>query len=286
MKIIEIEEKVQAGERIDEEEALFLFRTPDIHALGRMSEIVRRRWNGNLAYYIVNRHINYSNVCIDSCRFCAFAQKPGQPLAFTYSLEEMLRRADEGASQGAIEFHIVGGLHPDLPYEYYLNLLRAIKTRHPDIHLKCFTAVEISHLSRLTGLSIEQVLKDLIAAGLGSLPGGGAEMFSERVRDKICPGKLYVDEWLEVHRTTHGLGLRGNATMLYGHIEQPEEIIDHLAHLRPLQDETGGFMTFIPLRFQSRNTRLEGVMCTGLKDLRVHAVARIYLDNFPHIKSY
>ncbi len=166
MKIIEIEEKVQAGERIDEEEALFLFRTPDIHALGRMSEIVRRRWNGNLAYYIVNRHINYSNVCIDSCRFCAFAQKPGQPLAFTYSLEEMLRRADEGASQGAIEFHIVGGLHPDLPYEYYLNLLRAIKTRHPDIHLKCFTAVEISHLSRLTGLSIEQVLKDLIAAGL------------------------------------------------------------------------------------------------------------------------
>ncbi|NPU98755.1 MAG: aminofutalosine synthase MqnE [Candidatus Omnitrophica bacterium] len=286
MTMAEIEEKIRAGERITEEEALFLFQSPDIHALGRMSEIVRRRWNGNRAYYIVNRHINYSNVCVDSCRFCAFAQKPGQPLAFTYSLEEMVQRADEGAEQGAIELHIVGGLHPDLPYDYYLNILRAIKARHPHIHLKCFTAVEISHLARLTGLSIERVLKDLIDAGLGSLPGGGAEMFAGRVREKICPGKLYVDEWLDVHRTAHGLGLRSNATMLYGHIETPEEIIDHLAHLRPLQDETGGFLTFIPLRFQSRNTRLEGVMCTGVKDLRVHAISRIYLDNFPHIKSY
>ncbi|MEW6233939.1 MAG: aminofutalosine synthase MqnE [Candidatus Omnitrophota bacterium] len=286
MTIEAMEEKVRAGERIGAEEALRLFHTPEIHALGRMAEILRRRWNGNRVYYIVNRHINYSNVCEDSCRFCAFAKKPGEEGAFTYSIEEMLERAEEGAAQGAAEFHIVGGLHPHLPYSYYLDLLRALKSRFPAIHLKCFTAVEISHLARLSKQSIEKVLTDLIEAGLGSLPGGGAEMFSQRVRDAMCPGKLYVDEWKEVHRIAHRLGLRSNATMLYGHIERPEEIVDHFEHLRALQDETGGFLTFIPLRFQSRNTRLNGVMCTGLKDLRVHAVARIFLDNFPHIKSY
>lgn len=286
MNVHDIEHKVRNGERITDEEAVFLFQTPDIHALGRMAESVRRAWNGNRAYYIVNRHINYSNVCEDNCKFCAFAQKSGDPLAFTYSIEEMLERADEGARQGAVEFHIVGGLHPDLPYSYYVDLLQALKTRYPDIHLKCFTAVEISHIARKSGHTIEKVLLDLIGAGLGSLPGGGAEMFSQRVRDKICPGKLYVDEWLEVHRTAHLFELHSNATMLYGHIETPEEIVDHLSHLRCLQDETGGFMTFVPLRFQSRNTRLEGVLCTGNKDLLVHAISRIYLDNFPHIKSY
>lgn len=282
----QIEDKIRHGERITEEEAISLFYTSDVHALGRMTEYVRRRWNGNKAYYIVNRHINYSNVCIDSCRFCAFAKTAGEQDSFTYSIDDMLARAEEGEAQGATEFHIVGGLHPDLPYEYYLQLMQTLKSRFPQVHLKCFTAVEISHLSKLSGRSIRHVLEDLIDAGLGSLPGGGAEMFSERVRDKICPGKLYVDEWLEVHRTAHSLGLRSNATMLYGHIETPEEIVDHLARLRPLQDETGGFLTFIPLRFQSKNTRLEGVMCTGLKDLKVHAVSRVYLDNFPHIKSY
>jgi aminodeoxyfutalosine synthase len=286
MNIHSIEEKVRAGGRIDEDEALFLFHTQDIHALGRMAEMARRRWNGNRVYYIVNRHINYSNVCVDSCKFCAFARKPGKNGAFEYSIEEMVERAERGAAEGATEFHIVGGLHPALPYEYYLDLLRTLKARFPAIHLKCFTAVEISHMARLFHRGIEQMLRDLIDAGLGSLPGGGAEMFSQRVRDILCPEKLYVEEWLEVHRTAHRLGLRSNATMLYGHVEQPEEIIDHLAHIRPLQDESGGFLTFIPLRFQSRNTRLEGVMCTGLKDLRVHAVSRIYLDNVPHMKSY
>ncbi len=286
MTLHDIETKVRNGDRISDEDALVLFQTTDIHTLGRLAEIVRQRWNINRAYYIVNRHINYSNVCEDHCKFCAFAQKTGQPLAFTYTIDEMIQRAEEGAQMGAVEFHIVGGLHPDLPYSYYLDLLKALKSRFPYIHLKCFTAVEISHFSRLSGRPIETVLQDLVEAGLGSLPGGGAEMFAPRVREKICPGKLYVEEWLDVHRTAHRLGLRSNATMLYGHIETPEEIIDHLAHLRPLQDETGGFITFIPLRFQSRNTRLEGLMCTGLKDLRVHAVSRIYLDNFPHIKSY
>lgn len=286
MSIATIEEKVKSGGRISQEEALELYHTPDVHALGRMAEHVRQRWNGNQAYYIVNRHINYSNVCIDNCKFCAFARKSGENGEFTYPIEEMLTRADEGAHQGAIEFHIVGGLHPDLPYDYYLDMLRALKERHPGIHLKCFTAVEISHLARLSNQSIEKVLRDLIEAGLGSLPGGGAEMFSKRVRDLMCPDKLYVDEWLDVHRSAHGLGLRSNATMLYGHVERPEEIIDHLAHLRPLQDETGGFLTFIPLHFQPKNTKLTGVLGTGMKDLRVHAVSRIFLDNVPHIKSY
>lgn len=284
--IREIEDKVKQGGRITDDEALFLYTTPDVHALGRMSEAVRQRWNGNKAYYIVNRHINYSNICVDDCKFCAFARKPGENGGFEYSIQEMLQRADEGVDQGAIEFHIVGGLHPDLPYSYYIDMLKALKERHPQAHLKCFTAVEISHLARLSKKSIRVILEELVDAGLGSLPGGGAEMFSKRVRDKMCPGKLYVDEWLDVHRTAHGMGLRSNATMLYGHVEQPEEIIDHLAHLRPLQDETQGFMTFIPLHFQPKNTRLTGVLGTGMKDMRVHAVSRIYLDNFPHIKSY
>lgn len=287
MDIGRIETKVHSGERIGDDEALALMRSNDVHALGRMAETVRQRWNGNRAYYIINRHINYSNVCIDHCKFCAFAQADSDsPLAFTYSIEEMLERAREGEEQGAIEFHIVGGLHPDLPYEYYLNLLSALKSNFPAVQLKCFTAVEISHFSHLTGKPVERVLRELMEAGLDALPGGGAEMFSQRVRDRICPDKLYVEEWLDVHRIAHGLGLKSNATMLYGHIENPEEIVDHFSRLRALQDETGGFLTFIPLRFQARNTQLDGVMCTGLKDTRILAVARIYLDNIPHIKAY
>ncbi len=281
-----IEEKVCSGARIEEGEAVFLFNSNDIHALGRMAESVYRRWNENRAYYIVNRHINYSNVCMDSCWFCAYSRKAGREGAFTYTIEDMLEFAERGAEEGAVEFHIVGGLHPELPYSYYVDLLRALRARFPHIHLKCFTAAEISHFARLTGKSIEEILNVLIDAGLGSIPGGGAEMFAKRVREKICPHKLYVDEWLDVHRTAHNLGLRSNATMLYGHIERPEEIVDHLSHIRALQDETGGFMTFIPLHFRPRNTRLGGLSCTGLKDLKVHAISRIYLDNVPHIKAY
>ena len=207
MGLERIEEKVCAGGRIDDGEALTLMRSNDVHTLGRMAEAVRQRWNGNQAYFIINRHINYSNVCIGRCSFCAFSQPDkNSPLAFTYGIDEMLERARKGAGEGATEFHIVGGLHPDLPYEYYLNLLTALKSNFPAIQLKCFTAVEISHLSRLSSRSIEQVLTDLIQTGLDALPGGGAEMFSQRVRDRLCPDKLYVDEWLEVHRTAHGLG--------------------------------------------------------------------------------
>lgn len=286
MDLSALENKLRHAERISEAEALFLFQTPNVHALGRLAEYTRQRWNGNRAYYIVNRHINYSNVCIDNCSFCSFARKAGAADAFTHSLETMMEYAEQGAREGAREFHIVGGLHPRLPYDYYLDLLRSLKSRFPQIHLKAFTAVEISFFSRKFHKSIEQVLQDLIEAGLDSLPGGGAEMFSQRVRELICPNKDYVDEWLDVHRIAHRLGLPTNATMLYGHIERPEEIIEHLSYLRTLQDETKGFLIFIPLRYHPHNNRLGGESPTGLQDLRVHAVSRIFLDNFPHIKSY
>jgi aminodeoxyfutalosine synthase len=286
MNIRTIKDKVDNQERISDAEALFLFQTPDIHALGRMANTIRERWNGKNAYYIVNRHINYSNVCIDSCKFCAFARKIGKEGSFTYGIDEMLAKAKEGADFGATEFHIVGGLHPRLPYEYYLDLLRALKQAYPHILLKCFTAVEISHLTKRFRKSILEVLTDLKDAGLDFMPGGGAEMFSQTVRDEICPRKLYVDQWLDVHRTAHSLGLLSNATMLYGHVETPVDIIDHMRHLRELQDETQGLVTFIPLKYQPENNTLGGTLSTGLTDLRVHAIARIYLDNIPHIKAY
>jgi aminodeoxyfutalosine synthase len=251
-----------------------------------MANTIRERWNQKKAYYIVNQHINYSNVCIDSCRFCAFSRKPRREGAFTYSIEEMLEKAQHGAEAGATEFHIVGGLHPHLEYQYYLDLLQAIKSMFPRIILKCFTAVEVSHLAKRSKKSIQQVLAELKDAGLDFLPGGGAEMFSERVRDEVCPTKLYVDQWLDVHATAHALGIHSNATMLYGHIEQPEEIIEHLDILRSAQDQSGGFVTFIPLKYQPDNNELGGSQCTGLKDLKVHAISRIYLDNFPHLKAY
>lgn len=281
-----IQEKVFANQRIKEEEALELFHTKDIHTLGRLANHVRRRWNGDKAYYIVNKHINYSNVCIDSCKFCAFSRKIGKEGGFTYSIEAMVQKAQEGADAGAIEIHIVGGLHPRLPYEYYLDLLKTLKQRFPHIVLKCFTAVEISHLAKRSRQSIDAVLRDLKEAGLDFLPGGGAEMFSEQVRDVICPRKLYVDEWVDVHKAAHRLGIPTNATMLYGHIETAEDIIDHLHHIRTLQDESGGVVTFIPLKFQPENTPLGGTLSTGLTDLRVHAISRIYLDNIPHLKAY
>lgn len=286
MNIETIEHKVQKKERISEEEALFLFQTHDIHALGRMANTIRQRWNGNKAFYVVNRHINYSNVCIDSCRFCAFSRKAREEGGFTYTIEEMLEKGREGSEAGATEFHIVGGLHPHLPYEYYFELLQAFKSRFPNIVLKCFTAVEISHLAKRTKKTIAEVLREFIAAGLDFLPGGGAEVFSERVRDEVCPNKLYVKEWIDVHTAAHQLGLKTNATMLYGHIEKPVEIIEHLRFLREGQDQSGGFVTFIPLKYQPENNQLGGRLCSGLKDLRVHAISRIYLDNFPHLKAY
>ena len=286
MSLESIHQKVVNQKRISDDEALELFETKDIHALGRLANTVRRRWNGNKAYYIINRHINYSNVCLDSCKFCAYSRKIGAEGAFTYSLEEMLQKAEEGASMGAVEFHIVGGLHPTLPYEYYITLLKTLKSRFPNIILKCFTAVEIAHFAKISHKSIEEVLCELKDAGLNALPGGGAEMFSARIRQEMCPTKLYVNQWIDVHRIAHRLGIQSNATMLYGHIEEPKEIIEHLRILRELQDETQGFLTFIPLRYQPEYSPYGGQISTGLKDIFVHSIARIYLDNIPHVKTY
>ncbi len=285
-----IAEKVEAGARLSREEGLFLMESRDILALGYLADQARRLRAGDAVYFNDNAHINYSNVCALSCRFCGFGQRPAAPEAYTLSLEEIEARAARFVAQGARELHIVGGLHPDLPLEYYEEMLRRLKARFPHVLLKAFTAVEIDHMSRVSGLSVEEVLRRLMAAGLDTLPGGGAEIFSERVRRIICRPKTSGARWLEIHRAAHRLGLPSNATMLYGHVETAEERVDHLLALRDLQDETGGFQCFVPLAFHPEHTplgelrRLPGP--SGWDMLRVVAVSRLLLDNFRHIKAY
>ncbi len=282
-----IEHTVRGGERLDTAAGLFLQTTPDIARLGRLAHRRRIELAGREVGYVVNRHIDYSNVCVDSCLFCAFARRPGQEGAYEMSIEEVVRRADEVAEIGATELHMVGGLHPTWAFERYEGMLRAIRQRHPRMALKCFTAAEITHFSNLSGLSIEDVLRRLKEAGLSSLPGGGAEIFAERAQRKLFRLKGNADQWLAVHRTAHGLGLPTNATMLYGHIETHEERVDHLSRLRALQDETGGFLCFIPLNYHHENNRLGRLPePTGLDILRQIACARLFLDNFRNIKAY
>ncbi len=282
-----IQEKIESGERLCASDGLALFESDDILETGRLANIVRERKNGDRAYYIVNRHINYSNICVNRCRFCAFSRSADEDGAYEMTMEEILHRADDAHRIGATEIHIVGGLHPELPFEFYLKMLREIRSRYPDIHLQAFTAVEIAHIAEVAGMSVEETLMVLRDAGLGSLPGGGAEVFSPRVRRELCPKKLPGEEWLNVMRTAHRLGIRSNATMLYGHIETPEEKIEHLIKLRELQDETGGFMSFIPLAFHPRNTDIPHHSgTTGIEDLKHLAIARLMLDNFDHIKAF
>lgn len=282
-----IREKAEAGERLSASEGLALFENGDVLETGRLANIARERKNGNRAYYVINRHINYSNICVKRCLFCAFSRSRGENGAYAMAMEEILRCADEAVKAGATEIHIVGGLHPDLPFEFYAGMLREIRSRHPAIHLQAFTAVEIAHIAETAGMTVEGTLIALREAGLGSLPGGGAEVFSPRVRRELCPEKLPGEEWLNVMRAAHKLGIRSNATMLYGHIETPEEKIDHLVRLRELQGETGGFMAFIPLAFHPRNTAIPHHSgTTGVEDLKHLAVARLMLDNFDHIKAF
>ena len=281
-----IREKVQKGERLSFEDGVFLYAAPLIE-VGELANTVRERLNGNVAYWVSNRHLNYSNVCVLTCLFCAFARKPGEEGGYEFSLEEIFRQAEELKGTGTTEIHIVGGLHPDLPWDYYTGMLRGIKARMPHLHLKAFTAVEIDFFAKKFGKTVEQVLRELMDAGLDSLPGGGAEMFAERVRRKICKFKGTAEEWKDIHRTAHRLGLRSTATMLYGHVETPEECVDHMLQLRTLQDETRGFTAFIPLLFHPENTLLSHIRkASGLTDLRHIAVSRLLLDNFPHIKVY
>lgn len=282
-----IADKVGRGRRLDGEEGLFLLRHPDLWALGRLAFRERERRWGRRAFYTKNAHLNYSNVCALSCRFCGFAAREGEGRAYVLSLREVAEKARRLWAQGVREFHVVGGLHPSLPLDYYLDLVRTVKDAAPGTQVKAFTAVEIIHLSRLSGLPVRRVLLALQEAGLDALPGGGAEVFSPRVRRLLCPAKPSGEEWLAVHREAHLLGLPSNATLLYGHVETEEEIVDHLLRLRRLQDETGGFRCFIPLPYHPEKERLPGISGpTGVEDLRVMAVSRLLLDNFPHLKAY
>jgi aminodeoxyfutalosine synthase len=282
-----IAKKVVRGERLSPADALALYASPDILAVGWLANHVRERRHGDNTYFNVNRHINPTNVCVAACRLCAFGRKKDAPGAYTMALEEAWQIAASGYSEAVTEFHIVGGLHPDLPFQYFLDLIRGLKERFPAVHLKAFTMVEVAFLAKRAKLSIRETLEQLQAAGVDSLPGGGAEIFADRIRHLICDHKIDGDQWLDTARTAHQLGLRSNATMLYGHIENDEDRVDHLLKLRALQDETGGFQTFIPLAFHPANTPLEHLpTTTGLLDLRQIAVSRLVLDNFPHIKAY
>ena len=265
-----------------------LFECPDVHAVGWLANRERERRHGALTYYNYNLRLEATNVCVASCLFCSFARlRPGDSQAYTMSLEQVFDKLRSRADQALTEVHIVNGLHPDLPFDYYLDMLRGLKQIRPGIHLKCFTAVEIAFFADTYGMSDEEVLRGLMAAGLDSLPGGGAEIFAERVRRKICHDKADADRYLAIHRLAHGLGLRSNVTMLYGHIETMEERVDHMLRARALQDETGGFQAFIPLAFHPDNNQMRKLPAPSASDtLRVHAVARLMLDNIPHIKAF
>jgi len=280
-------EKVAAGERITEPEALRLFESKDLNALGAIADLARERKVGNRASYILNRYVNYSNYCILSCQFCAFARKKRDADGFQFTIEEIVQKAREALKLGITELHIVGGLHPSLPFSYYTDMLRALKTLDPRLQLKCFTAIEILHLAWLAKKSTQETLCELKAAGLDSLTGGGAEIFQPAIRSSIAKGKESAEEYLEVHRLWHRMGGRSTCTMLFGHVESLADRVDHLRQLRALQDETGGFVGFVPLPYHPQNNQIPVEHPpTGFDSLRTLAVSRIYLDNFAHITAY
>jgi len=283
-----IDEKLRAGERLTFDDGLRLFEAEDLLAVGWLANREREKRHAARTYFNYNLRLEPTNVCQASCLFCSFARlRPGMPEAYTMSLEQAWDKLRQRANQPLTELHIVNGLNPDLPFSYYTDLLRGFKRIRPTIHLKCFTAVEIAFFSELYGMSDEQVLRELRDAGLDSLPGGGAEIFAERVRRKICHDKCDADRYLSIHRIAHGMGLRTNVTMLYGHIETMAERVDHMLRARTLQDETGGFQAFIPLAFHPDNNQMRKLPApTGTDTLRVHAVSRLMLDNIPHIKAF
>ncbi|MFZ4598089.1 MAG: aminofutalosine synthase MqnE [Terrimicrobiaceae bacterium] len=289
-ELIPVLEKVESGQRISEDDALALYASRDINGLGMIANIVRERINGNVATYINNRYINYSNVCILSCQFCAFGAKKREPHAFELAIPEIVETVRESLALGITEIHMVGGLHPTLPGIWYLELLDAIRSVAPDLVIKAFTAVEIRHLSeRVFKLPIGETLTLLRDHGLGAITGGGAEIFDPEIREQICKGKETAEEWADVHRTWHKIGGRSTCTMLYGHIETAAHRVDHLRRLRDLQDETGGFTGFIPFAFEPDGARpaLQGIRhATAFEELRNLAISRIFLDNIDHITGY
>ncbi len=283
-----ISRKVILGDRITEADALYLFHDfHDLIALGQLAEQKNKTINQDVVFYNINRHINPTNICALNCKFCAYSRKIGEPGAYAYSIETMVEKAGEAVRQGATEVHMVGGLHPRWGFDHYLNMIKSVKEAFPALHIKAFTAVELDWLARKSRQKVDQVLEKLCAVGLGSLPGGGAEIFHPEIRDSICDTKVSADQWLGTHRTAHGMGMYSNATMLYGHIEKYTHRVDHMARLRTLQDETQGFNAFIPLAFQPFQNEMGITRYTlGVDDLKTLAIARIFLDNFKHIKAY
>jgi aminodeoxyfutalosine synthase len=284
----QIRKKVEAGDRLSAAEGEFLFSPDaDLHAVGELANSVRRRKNGNRAYYNLNLHINPTNICIFRCALCAYSREEDDPRSYTMSNADIVAKAQEASDAGCTELHVVSGVHPRKPFDWYLGIIRDLHAAFPQLHLKAWTAVEIDNFARTSGQSVRSILEALMAAGLGSMPGGGAEIFDPQVRTEICPRKADARTWLGVHQTAHELGLRTNASMLYGHLESVEHRIDHLVKLRQLQDITGGFQAFIPLAFHPENTPLARLQrVSALEDLRVVAVSRLMLDNFDHIKAY
>ena len=287
-KLLDISEKLDAGVRLTLDDGRRLFDTPDLLAVGALANKERQKRHGDRTYYNYNIRLEATNVCVASCLFCSFARlKPGDPGAYTMSLDQAWDKLRQRAHQPLTEVHVVNGLHPDLPFDYYTEMLKGFKRIRPGIQLKCFTAVEIAFFADLYRMSDEQVLRELMAVGLDSLPGGGAEIFADRVRRKIANDKCGTERYLEIHRTAHRLGLRSNVTMLYGHIETAEERVDHMLRARALQDETGGFQAFIPLAFHPDNNQMRKLPAPSATDsLRVHAVARLMCDNIPHVKAF
>lgn len=287
--LLPIVDKLSAGERLSFEDGLTLFGTSDVLTVGRLANAVREAKNGDETYYTVNRYVNHTNVCIVSCRLCAFAVRPRREGGWTYTAEEIVEQVRNSVELGGVhELHIVGGLHPWLKFDYYTDLMRKLKSAYPHVHLKAFTMVEIDFLAKISKQSVRDTIVALREAGLDSCPGGGAEIFAQEIRDEICDHKMDADRWLEIARTCHELGIRTNCTMLYGHIEKPEHRVDHILRLRELQDVTGGFNCFVPLHFHKENTVYESQIeeASPLDDLRTIAVSRLLLDNIQHIKAY
>ncbi|MEA3333621.1 MAG: aminofutalosine synthase MqnE [Pseudomonadota bacterium] len=286
-KFNKIAEKRRAGERLSSNDALFLYEEGDFFALGKLAAEINRKINGETVYYNINRHINPTNICVNQCRFCAYSKLKGEDGAYEQCVDDILNEVKDAEALGIREFHIVGGLHPDWPFDYYLELLRSLKNEHPDIAIKAFTAVEIDYFAKISGLDIPTVFKRLLKVGLQAMPGGGAEIFTPVIRKQICPEKISGDSWLEIMEMAHQAAIPTNATMLYGHVESFSDRIDHMEKLRTLQDKTGGFQVFIPLAFHATNTdiRKKGET-SGIDDLKTLAIARLYLDNFQHIKAY
>lgn len=283
----EIAEKVAKGIRLEKDDAMTLMNSNDLISIGQLANKVRESKSGNYAYFNVNQHINLTNICISRCKFCAFSRDKSDADAYAMTIDEILDKARSARDLGITEFHIVSGLHPDLPFDYYLEAISSLKNIMPEVHIQAFTAVEIAYFAKIAGLSIKGVLTKLKDAGLGSLPGGGAEILNQKVREAVCSQKASSGEWLEVMREAHAIGLKSNATMLFGHIETIGERIDHLLTLRDLQDETGGFQSFIPLPFHPQNTQLPNFKKPGaFENMKMLAVSRLVLDNFPHIKAF